>query len=115
MKRPKLMNSVVKGVLFGQECDIKKVASGTDPDAREDVELNLGCTYPQEMNDQDRERAGLASKFTAFRVHTDVPVSATIRTHHRFVHLGVDYKIAKVIEHPKGSPEYLELLLQDDS
>lgn len=108
------MPAFARAAIFSETCDIKKVPAGTDPDARDDVALDLACTFPQEMTDQDRERAGLGSMFSALRIHVDVPVVATIKENYRLVHLGVDYKIAKVKEHPKGNPEYLELLLQED-
>jgi len=101
--------------LLTQTATIQRVlATGTNPNATVNVELNLRCSAPQEASDIEAERADMASVYNLRRVFTAVP-EATIQVRDRFVHAGIDYRIRTIIEWPHGTPVYYELIIEDDS
>lgn len=109
-----LFPGAVLGAMFTETAVVKAIPAGGDDTARTVVIAALDCTAPQALDDEDKERAGMATNARIMRVHCDVPDTAAITSRHRFVAGGIDYRIRGVTAVPATNPAYLELLLEDE-
>lgn len=85
--------AAVTAVFFTQTAVVQRINSGSDPDARTTVLSAWKCTAPQWLDQQQKERAGLATVTRALGVKCAVP-SATVKVRDRFILGGGDYRIA---------------------
>ncbi len=89
------------------------VPGGKDDTARTVVIAALMCSEPMPMNDEEKERAGLATVTWLYSVFAEIP-STAIQQRQRLVLGGIDYYIRSVLPTPKTSPIYYELYIEDE-
>jgi hypothetical protein len=80
------------------------------------VQSNLRCSPMQELKNDEKERARLATVASILMVWTEVPDDdVTITEHHRVLIGGIDYRIRKVKAWPTPNPVYYELHVEDET
>lgn len=110
-----LLPDLILAHLLTETAAIQRVPAGSNNDTdREVVIASIDCSEPYEVSPEARERAGLGDQFSGLAVQVAVTGTAILENY-RFVYLGTDYRILAVVEHPAGDPEYLELLLQEET
>lgn len=77
----------------GDAARVERINSGGDPDSRTVILAAWPCRRPQWLDQQQKERAGLATVTRALRVKC-APPTATVKVRDRFILGGVDYRIA---------------------
>lgn len=93
---------------------VNRVPDGTDPDARELVVANLACTAVYPLSEQEKERAGMASRVRGVGMYCVFDEEIDDNQHQRIVVDGKDYRLHQVLPWPQGNPSYLQLLLRDE-
>lgn len=83
----------VTAVFLTQAAAVQRINSGSDPDSRTTILAAWKCTTPQWLDQQQKERAGLATVNRALLVKCEPP-TAVVKVRDRFILGGVDYRIA---------------------
>jgi hypothetical protein len=104
---------------LGLTAVIKEIPSNAvSADYRETVVDALACFGLEPADARDMERAGVGvsggSVKRTWKVYSEVP-AVEITPRMRFIHGGIDYRIAAVTKRPRNdAPLYLELLIEDE-
>ncbi len=95
---------------------ITRIPAGNDPEAREVVVANVPCTAVHELDQEQKERAGMGTVKVGRLVFCPSP-GVTIEKRMRFTLVGSqkEYAIHRVAGHPADAPAFLALYLEDES
>lgn len=111
--RLKAFPSTIIAAFLPETAVIKRVTAGSDPDARTTIVASLKCDDPQWLDQEQKERSGMATVARALRVRCAVNTSIHVRD--RFVYNGVDYRILAVTPVPAVNPSHYELIIEDEA
>lgn len=111
--RLKVFPSALVAAFLSETAVIQRVTAGSDPDARTTIVSSLKCDDPQWLDQEQKERAGMASVARALRVRCEVNTSIHVRD--RFVYNSTDYRIVAVTPIPAVNPSHYELIIEDET
>lgn len=112
--RAEIVSAMGDDTAIGFDAVLASIPSGSDPTARTTVIQSLACRNIHQLDEQEKERAGMATVAKALRCECEV--NALIRVRHRLIVGDDDYRIYGIQERPKNSaPLYYVLYLEDES
>lgn len=103
--------SAARSLRLSQTCDVKRVPSGSDPAARETVVAGLRCSAVYPASQEQAERAGMALAARLLVVYTP---DVAAQPDWRLVTGGMDYRIRAVSRWPRGSAQFVEMLIEEE-
>lgn len=100
-----------------QTAVIKRVSSGSDPDARSTVDSSVRCSEPRWLDQEQKERSGMGTIARLLQVTTESPGAAIYPMRDRFVYNSIDYRIRAVLPVPATSatPLHYTLYIEDET
>lgn len=108
----KLFPTPILTRLMTKTCDIQRSGgSATGYTTPVDVHTSLRCSNVQEIGDEERERAGLASISRPCRIYVKLPSSGVIQQHDVLITNSKEYAVIKAKLMPHDRPAYYELIL----
>lgn len=100
--------------LLPNTATIKRIPAGSDPDARTTILTSLRCDDPQWLDQEQKERAGLAAVARLARVKTAVPTAA-VKVRDVFVLDSTEYRVRAVSPVPVANAAHYELLIEEEA
>ena len=101
-----------KLIFTTRTCDIKRSSGSTDAyGAPAEIHGDLSCSAVYEINDEERERAGMTSITRPVRVYVDIPDSGVIQQHDKLVTNSKEYLVYKAKLWPSDDPTFYELIM----
>ncbi len=97
---------------LSRHCDLLRVPSGNDPDARVTVAADVPCSGVYPASSEQAERAGLA---TVYRLMVIYLAATEAKPDMRLAADGREYRVRAASYWPREDSEFVELLIEEES